>query len=59
MFDLGFPESDDYMTIAGYILFHYQTLPKQGEKIRIENYEFTIIKLNTTKIELVRMKIEE
>ncbi len=56
-FGLSIPESDDYMTVAGYILCHYQTLPRSGETVEIANYLFTILRRKTTKIELVRMKI--
>ncbi len=58
-FGLNMPESDDYMTIAGYILCHYQTLPRLGETVEIGHYRFTILRRKTTKIELVRMKIIE
>lgn len=57
LFDIGLPESDEYMTIAGYILYHYKTIPKPGETIEIESSKFEILKGNRTKIELVRMKI--
>ena len=57
-FGLDIPESDDYQTIAGYILYHYQTLPRLGETVEIKNYRFTILRRKATKIELVRMKIE-
>ena len=58
-FGLDIPESDDYQTIAGYILYHYQTLPRLGETVEIKNCRFTILRRKATKIELVRMKIEE
>ena len=58
-FGLDIPESDDYQTIAGYILYHYQTLPRLGETVEIKNYRFTILRRKATKIELVRMKIEK
>ena len=58
-FGLDIPESDDYLTIAGYILYHYQTLPRLGETVEIGNYRFTILQRKATKIELVRMKIEK
>ena len=58
-FGLDILESDDYQTIAGYILYHYQTLPRLGETVEIKNYRFTILRRKATKIELVRMKIEE
>ena len=58
-FGLDIPESDDYLTIAGSILYHYQTLPRLGETVEIGNYRFTILQRKATKIELVRMKIEK
>lgn len=57
-FDLDLPESDDYVTIAGYILHEYQSFPKLNETIVIHKYTFKIIKMTATKIELVRMKVD-
>lgn len=59
MFQLDLPESDDYVTVAGFILHHYQNFPKLNETIQIDKYSFKIIKVTSTKIELVRMKIPE
>ena len=56
-FDLELPESDDYVTIAGFILHFYQKFPKLNETIVIDKYSFKIIKVTATKIELVRMKV--
>lgn len=58
-FDLNLPESDDYMTVGGLILHQYQSFPKLHELITVENYQFKIIKVTATKIELVRLKILE
>lgn len=57
LFDLGLPESDDYMTVGGYILHEYQSFPKLNEVITIGRYEFRIIKNTMTKIELVKLKV--
>lgn len=57
MFSLDIPESDDYVTIAGYILHNYQNFPKLNETVVIDKYSFKIIKVTATKIELVRMKV--
>ena len=57
LFDLGLPESDDYMTVGGYILHEYQSFPKLNEEITIGRYEFRIIKSTMTKIELVKLKV--
>lgn len=57
MFGLDLPESDDYVTIAGFILHFYQNFPKLNESVTIGRYTFKIIKVTATKIELVRMKV--
>lgn len=57
LFDLDLPESDDYMTVGGYILHEYQSFPKLNEVITIGRYEFRIIKSTMTKIELVKIKV--
>ncbi len=59
MFDLDLPESDDYMTVGGYILHGYQSFPKLNEVVTIDHFEFKIIKNTATKIELVRLKVNE
>ena len=57
MFNLDLPESDDYQTIGGLILNQYQSFPKLHEIIKIKQYQFKIIKVTATKIELVRLKV--
>jgi len=59
LFDLELPESDDYMTVGGLILHEYQSFPKLNEIVRIGRFEFKIIKNTMTKIELVRLKVDE
>lgn len=58
-FDLNLPESDDYMTIGGLILNRYQRFPKLHEMVEIGPYQFKILKVSATKIELVRLKVNE
>ena len=59
LFDLGLPESDDYMTVGGLILHEYQSFPKLNEVVKIGRFEFKIVKNTMTKIELVRLKVTE
>ena len=59
MFDLDLPESDEYMTLGGLILHEYQSFPKLNEVVKIDRYEFKIVKNTATKIELVRLNITE
>ncbi|NDV58665.1 hemolysin family protein [Bacteroides sp. 519] len=58
-FGLELPESDDYMTIGGLILNQYQSFPKVNEVVTIEKYHFRMLKVTSTKIELVRLKVLE
>ena len=58
-FDLELPESDDYITIGGLILSRYQRFPKLHEMVEIGPFQFKIIKVSATKIELVRLKVNE
>lgn len=57
MFGLDLPESDEYMTVGGYILHEYQSFPKLNEVVTIGHYEFRIVKSTMTKIELVKLKV--
>lgn len=59
MFNLDLPESDEYMTLGGLILHEYQSFPKLNEVVKIDRYEFKIVKNTATKIELVRLNITE
>ena len=55
-FDLGLPEGD-YMTIGGLILHYNQSFPQTNEIVKINQFEFKILKKTNTKIELVRLKV--
>lgn len=52
-FDFGEEESE---TLSGYIINYHETIPRQKERIIIENYEFDIISVSDTRIEMVKMK---
>lgn len=59
LFSLDLPESDDYQTIGGLILHQYQSFPKIHEVIAFDKFQFKIIKVTATKIELVKLKVIE
>ena len=54
---LNLPESDEYETIAGLILHHLEEIPKQDDVIALEEFQFTIIKVNNTAIQEVELKV--
>jgi len=56
-FHLNIAESDDYDTLAGFILYHHLNLPLAGEMVEIEPYTFIIRKVTNTRIDLVQMTV--
>ena len=58
-FGLDLPESDDYLTVGGFILSRYQSFPKLHEVVDIDRFQFKIVKVTATKIELVRLKLTD
>lgn len=54
-YGLEIPESDDYSTVAGFLLHHTQRFPKTYETVIIGNYTFKILKVTDRKIEVVRL----
>ena len=56
-YGLNIPESDEYDTLAGYIIFNHNDLPKQGDVLLFEDLTVRVLKVNGSKLELVRLKI--
>ena len=52
-FDFGNDESE---TLSGFIINYHETIPRQEERIIIDDYEFDIIQVSDTRIEMVKMK---
>ncbi len=57
-YKLTLPESETYETLAGLILHFTEEIPKAGEKLHIEKYQFVIMKASTNRIDQVRITIE-
>jgi putative hemolysin len=53
---LEFPDKESE-TLSGFIINEHETIPKQKEHIIIGDYEFEILNVTDTRIEMVRMKI--
>jgi len=54
-YELEFPENESE-TLSGYIINYHETIPSQKERIIIDNYEFDILNVSDTRIEMVKMK---
>ena len=57
-FHLDLPESDDYQTIAGYLLHLNEAIPSVGEHIDTDLYDFEVMRKTAARIELVRLVVK-
>lgn len=55
-YELEFPDNESE-TLSGYIINHYETIPQQKERIIIDDYEFDILSVSDTRIEMVKLKV--
>jgi CBS domain containing-hemolysin-like protein len=56
-YNLNIPESDDYDTIAGFILHHNESIPKSNDELQMGKFKFKILKVSKTRLELIKMEI--
>jgi CBS domain containing-hemolysin-like protein len=55
-YNLQFPDNESE-TLSGYIIQEHETIPKQRERIIIGKYEFEILNVSATRIEMVKMRV--
>jgi CBS domain containing-hemolysin-like protein len=58
-FGLYLPETEDFETLAGFILFHHESIPTINSIIKIDSFQFKILKATNTRIELVKLTITD
>jgi CBS domain containing-hemolysin-like protein len=56
-YKLNIPESDEYGTLAGFILHHHESIPQFNEEIEIAPFRFTITKSHRNRIEEVKLQV--
>lgn len=56
---LELPETEEFETLAGLILFYHESIPKINSVIKIGGFQFKILKASSTKIELVKLTLLE
>lgn len=58
-YKLNLPENENYETLGGLIVNSTEEIPEQDEKVRIDNFLFTILEVSNTKIDLVSLEVLE
>ena len=55
-YELGIEESDEYDTLAGYIIATYDGIPSSGTVIEAGGLEIKVLRTTRTRVELARVK---
>jgi CBS domain containing-hemolysin-like protein len=58
-YKINLPESENYETLGGLIVNYTQQIPEQNEIVKMDNFQFTILEVSNTKIDLVELKLLE
>ena len=58
-FNLDIPESDEYQTLAGYILSSLGEIPPQGTTVDLAGKTNTVVKKSATRLERIRVKFAD
>lgn len=58
-YNLELPESDEYTTLSGLILFNLEDIPHLRQQLVVGSYHLTIEAVSGNKIEQVRLKIQD
>lgn len=54
---LGIPVSDEYDTLAGYILYHLESIPEKDTTLQIDNFLIVITDVSSNRIEEAELKV--
>ncbi|PHQ57265.1 MAG: hemolysin [Lutibacter sp.] len=57
VYNLNFEENEAYETLGGFIVYHNEDIPKHDEVIEINNFHFKIMKVDSSKIKEVYIKV--
>jgi len=57
-FKLQLPEGENYETLGGLILDYTEEIPQQNDIVTIDNFQFKIIEVSNTKVDLVHLKVK-
>jgi CBS domain containing-hemolysin-like protein len=57
-YDLHLPKEDEYETLAGLIFYYHGNIPHANDIIHIKNLVIKVLRVTTTKLELVNLKIQ-
>ncbi len=54
--NLDLPLTDDYLTLAGFLIYQLQKIPQPGEQLRYADHDFTIISMEGPRLHQVQIR---
>ncbi|MBE0638848.1 MAG: HlyC/CorC family transporter [Bacteroidales bacterium] len=57
-YSLNLPESEEYETLAGLIIYYHQSIPELNDIIHINNLEFNILEAKENRIETIKLIVK-
>ncbi len=56
-YKMEFRENEETGTLSGYIISQHESIPRQKDRIIIDDYQFDILSVSETRIETVKLKV--
>jgi putative hemolysin len=56
-YKINLPESENYETLGGLIVNHTEQIPEKNEVVIIDTFQFIVLEVSNTKIDLVELKL--
>jgi CBS domain containing-hemolysin-like protein len=56
-YKMGFRQNEETETLSGYIISQHESIPRQKDRIIIDDYQFDILSVSETRIETVKLKV--
>ena len=56
-YKLDFSKNEETETLSGYIINQHESIPRQRDRIIIDDYQFDILNVSETRIDTVKMKV--
>jgi len=56
-YSLEIPDSEEYDTLAGYIIYHYESIPEKETTVELDNFLITITDVSSNRIEEVELSV--
>ncbi|MEO8862558.1 MAG: hemolysin family protein [Ginsengibacter sp.] len=56
-YKMEFRKNEETETLSGYIISQHESIPRQKDRIIIDDYQFDVLNVSETRIEMVKLKV--